>query len=377
MFKGVKMKFNPEKPYNDLPLLPPHTDLESKKILRKCITSRSALAELKTAGNLIPNQSVLINTIPLLEAQMSSEIENIVTTTDKLFQFSGEEDKADSATKETLMYRQALATGYKSLKNKPICTNTAVEICRTIRGVNIDIRKIPGTVLKNPLTGKIIYTPPEGERLIREKLKNLEEYINQANDIDPLIRMAVMHYQFEAIHPFTDGNGRTGRLLNILFLIKEDLLEIPVLYLSHYIINNRNDYYRLLRGITENQKWEPWILYVLDAIETMSQWTTGKIKAIKQLHEHTCEYVRETLPKIYSRELVDLIFIQPYCRISHLVEIKIAKRQTASNYLKKLAEIDVLQEIKSGREVLFIHPKFLDLLKKDDNSFKEYSKKKE
>lgn len=370
------MKIDPEKPYNDLPLLPPDLDLESKTILRKCITSRSALAELKVAGNLIPNQSVLINTIPLLEAQMSSEIENIVTTTDKLFQFAGIEEKADFATKETLMYRQALSRGYKYIKDKPICTNTVVEICRTIRSLDIDIRKMPGTALKNPLTGKIVYTPPEGEGLIRDKLKNMEEYMNETSDIDPLIRMAIMHYQFEAIHPFTDGNGRTGRLLNILFLIKEDLLEIPVLYLSRYIINSKNDYYTLLRSVTEKQKWEPWILYMLDAIENTSQWTVEKIKAIKKLLEHTCEYVREILPKIYSKEFVDLVFIQPYCRISDVVDSKIAKRQTASSYLKKMVGIGVLQEIKSGREVLFIHPKFLDLLKKDDNSFEEYSKKK-
>ncbi len=367
------MKFYPEKPYNNLPLLPPAADIESKEILKKCILARAALAELKQAGELIPNQSVIINTIPLLEAQKSSEIENIVTTADELFQFaSGDMDKADYATKETLRYRQALAQGYLSIKKKPLCTRTAVEICRLIRNADIDIRKIPETALKNPGTGKIVYAPPAGEQVIRELLSNWEKFLNERTDIDPLIRMAVMHYQFEAIHPFTDGNGRTGRLLNLLFLIQEGLLNIPVLYLSRHIITHKKDYYAFLRNVTEKQQWQPWILFMLDVIQQTAGWTTQKIKFIKALLDYTCDYVRRITPKIYSRELVDIIFTQPYCRISNVVDAKVAKRQTASVYLKQLTKIGVLTETKAGKENLFIHTKFLKLLTQEKNAFTEY-----
>ena len=370
------MGFDAKKPYNDLPLLPPKADIESVVLLKKCITARAALAELKLAGDLIPNQSVLINTIPLLEAQMSSEIENIVTTTDKLFQFASTVDeKIDHSTKETLCYRQALAQGYQSIRTKPICTRTAVEICSAIKNTNIDVRKLPGTALTNPLSGEIVYTPPEGETKIREYLSNWEIFLNTHTDIDPLIRMAVMHYQFEAIHPFPDGNGRTGRLLNILFLIQEGLLDIPILYLSRYILRHKKEYYSLLREVTGSQEWTGWILYVLEAVEQTAQWTTQKIRTIKTLLEHTCEYVHLKVPKIYTKELVETIFIQPYCRISNVVDAGLAKRQTASSYLLKLADIGVLEKRKSGRDVLFIHPKYLELLKRDTHSFNFYPMK--
>ncbi len=370
------MKFDRTKPYNSLPPLPPKADIESKAILKKCISARAALAELKQAGELIPDQSVLINTIPLLEARLSSEIENIVTTTDKLFRYaSSDTEKADSATKEALRYRQALYHGYLHIKQKPVCTSTAVDVCRTILNKDIGIRKIPGTALKNPATNKIVYTPPVGEDVIRRKLANWEKFLNQRQDLDPLIRLAITHYQFEAIHPFTDGNGRTGRLLNVLFLIQEGLLDIPVLYLSHYIINHKNDYYLRLRAVTEKQQWEKWITYILDGVEQTSSWTREKIKTINELLTHTCDYVRRKEPKIYSRELVDIVFEQPYCRIANLVETGIAKRQTASVYLKQLVKIGVLEEVKAGREKLYLHPKFLKLLTEDKNSFEPYSTK--
>ena len=362
------------KPYNELPPLPPEVDIESKQILKKCITARSALSALKQAGELIPNQTVLINTIPLLEAKVSSEIENIVTTTDKLFQFaSGNEEKADHATKETLRYRQALNQGYLLIKERPVCTSSAIEVCRTIRNIEIDIRKVPGTDLVNPLTNEIIYTPPSGEAIIREMLANWEKFVNERSDIEPLARMAVMHYQFEAIHPFTDGNGRTGRILNILFLMQEGLLDIPVLYLSRFFINNKKRYYSLLRGVTEENNWQEWILYVIEAIEETAIWTTEKIKTAQALLDHTCDYVRQLLPKTYSRELIDVIFEQPYCRINNLVQKEIAKRQTASVYLKRLVEIGVLTELAVGKEKLYIHPKFLKLLSQDDNVYEPYA----
>ncbi len=366
------MNFDPNEPYSNLPILPPIADIESKVILKKCITARSSLEGLKQAGGLIPSQAVLINTIPMLEAQMSSEIENIVTTTDKLFQYAGSGDAADPATKETLQYRQALAAGFQRIKSRPVCTNLAIELCSKIKSMQMEVRRIPGTALKNHLTEQTIYTPPVGESVIMEKLSNWEKFINERTDIDPLIRLAVMHYQFEAIHPFSDGNGRTGRLLNILFLLQEGVLDIPVLYLSRYIISNKHEYYSLLRDITECENWEPWILFMLDAIEDTARWTTDKIKSIKSLMDHTCDYARQSLDKIYSRELIELLFIQPYCRIANVVESGIAKRQAASSYLKRLVEVGILREIKVGRELLFVHPKFLELLKSDDNNFDLY-----
>lgn len=369
-----RVVWTPDRPHNQLPPLPPSVDLESRAVLKACITARAALAELKQAAGLIPNQTMLINTIPLLEAKDSSEIENIVTTTDKLFQHAHTDGhgQADPPTKEALRYRSALYRGYMSLKERPICTATAVEICRTLKAVDMDIRKTPGTKLQNDRTGEVIYTPPEGEALLRDMLANWERFINNEVDIDPLIRMAVAHYQFEAIHPFADGNGRTGRVINILYLIQQDLLQLPILYLSRYIIQNKFDYYRLLLAVTKDHDWESWVLYMLKAVEETSRWTTEKIAAIRSLAEHTTEHIRTVLPKIYSRELVDVIFEQPYCRISDLVRKGIAKRQSASRYLKELTEKKILREITVGKEKLFIHPKLMLLLSQDGNKFDQY-----
>jgi Fic family protein len=359
--------FSPDAPYNDLPALPPNTEIESKAVLKACIGARAALATLKEAAKLIPNQAVLINTIPLLEAQASSEIENIVTTTDRLFRYAHDanQTQADPATKEALRYRTALHQGFRSLTERPLTTTTAVTVCRTIKGVDMDIRKVPGTALVNDTTQRIIYTPPQGEARIRDLLSNWERFLHDHQDIDPLIRMAVMHYQFEAIHPFTDGNGRTGRILNLLFLISEKLLDLPILYLSRHIIQNKQAYYRLLLDVTTGQAWEAWILYMLAAVESTAVWTTAKIEAIRSLMDKTTEALRKDMPNGYSRELVELIFEQPYCRISNVVEANIAQRQTASKLLKELAARNVLTEIALGREKLFINPHLMKLLTTD------------
>jgi len=357
------MIFAPDRPYNTLPLLPPAVELETKPVLKLCIKARAALGELKVAGALIPNQSVLINTIPLLEAQASSEIENIVTTTDRLFQFAADvEGRADPATKEALRYRTALYEGFQTISQRPLGTATVVRICRTIKGVDMDIRRTPGTALQNDATGKIIYTPPEGETLLRDLLGNWEKFIHAETDIDPLVRMAVAHYQFEAIHPFTDGNGRTGRVVNLLFLIDQGLLEIPVLYLSRYIIAHKQDYYGRLLSVTLDGEWEEWIMFMLNAVVETAIWTTSKIRAIRDLIEKIADKIKSDAPQIYSRELAELIFVQPYCRIANLVDAGLAKRQTASVHLKRLCEIGVLEAIKSGREKLFINPAFMRLL---------------
>lgn len=358
------MSFQPNRPFNELPPLPPAADVESRRILKACIEARAALAELKIAGDLIPNQAVLINTIPILEAQASSEIENIVTTTDRLFSFSDRaaEAHADPATKEALRYRTALYEGFRGLGRRPITTTAAIEIVRTIRGVDMDIRATPGTALANQATGEVIYTPPEGQALLRELLANWERYLHEHQDTDPLIRMAVAHYQFEAIHPFTDGNGRTGRVLNLLFLVEKELLKLPVLYLSGYITRHKSDYYRLLLEVTTEQSWEDWVLFMLRAVLETAKWTSAQITAIRILLDDTADKIRREARNIYSRELAELIFVQPYCRIGNLVEAGIAQRQSASTYLKKLAEIGVLEERKVGREKLFINPAFLRLL---------------
>lgn len=237
----------------------------------------------------------------------------------------------------------------------------------------MQVRKVPGTTIVNAATGETIYTPPEGEALLRDLLGNWEAYVHAEDGIDPLIKMAVAHYQFEAIHPFTDGNGRTGRVLNMLFLIEQGLLSLPILYLSRYIVQNKNEYYRLLNAVTSHGEWQPWIQFMLGAVMATAQWTTRKIVAVRGLIEHTTAYVHQQLPKIYSHELVQVIFEQPYNRIQNLIDANIAKRQTASVYLKQMASIGVLDEIKRGREKLYLHPKLLQLMTTDQDEFTEYT----
>ena len=365
-----------DQPYNDLPPLPPAAEVETRPVLKQCIAARAALAELKQAAELIPNQGVLINALPLLEAQASSEIENIVTTTDRLFQSQSTGEQADPATREALRHSSALLEGYRALKQTPLNTRTAEQVCSRIKGIEMLVRRVPGTALANQASGEVIYTPPVGEDLLRTKLANWERYLHEERDIDPLIRMAVGHYQFEAIHPFTDGNGRTGRILNSLFLIQQDLLTLPILYLSRYIIKNKSEYYRLLLDVTRSQAWEPWIIYLLVGIEDTARWTTSKISAIRNLSALTITHVRQAAPKIYSRELIDLIFDRPCCRIQNLVERDIAGRQAASRYLKQLVEIGVLEERTVGRDKLFIHPKLMHLLTRDDNEVTAYQNDK-
>ena len=367
------MPWQADQPYNDLPALPPPVELETRAILKRCISARAALAELKQAAALIPNPGVLINTLPLLEAQASSEIENIVTTTDRLFQFRDADAQADPATREALRHSTALLEGFRGLKDHPLSTRTAEQVCTRIKGVDMQVRRVPGTQLIHSKTGNVIYTPPVGEDLLRTKLANWERHLYDERGLDPLIRMAVGHYQFEAIHPFTDGNGRTGRVLNSLFLIQEELLTLPILYLSRYIIAHKADYYRLLLEVTQTQAWEPWVEFVLAGVEETAHWTIAKIAAMRALREATTLYLKNTAPKLYSHELVDLIFELPYCRIHNLTDKGFGGRQTASRHLKQLAAAGVLGEIAVGREKLFLHPKLMQLLTRDSNQFTAYS----
>jgi Fic family protein len=370
----MSAQWRPEHPHNDLPRLPPAVDLETKPVLKQCVVARSALSELKQACELIPNPGILINTLPLLEARASSEIENIVTTADKLFQHFRSEGSADPATREALRYRRALLDGFSSLSTRPLCTRTAEIVCTTINGSEMHVRRVPGTALVNRATNEVIYTPPEAEARLRELLANWESFLHDTppdspDALDPLVRMAVAHYQFEAIHPFTDGNGRTGRILNSLFLIEQRLLPLPILYLSRYIIAHKQDYYRLLLDVTKQGPkagWEPWLLFILCGVEETAAWTTEKIAAMRKLASETSELVKSRLPKIYSHELIDVVFEQPYCRIANVVEAGIAGRQAASRYLKSLVSLGVLREQPIGREKLFVHSNLLQILTSDD-----------
>ena len=352
------MSFDPEKPYNDLPLLPPKAEIETKATLKKAISAGRALAELKGLGETIPNQAILVNSILLQEAKASSEIENIITTDDALFRaFSAKTSQIDPATKEVLRYREALWEGSSILEDRPLLTtNLFIRIVQTIRANKAGIRNTPGTKVANAATGEVVFTPPEGENIIRDKLKNLEDYIHAKDEVDPLIKLALIHYQFEAIHPFTDGNGRTGRILNILFLTQKHLLDLPVLYLSKYLIEQKSDYYRLLRGVTEHQEWEPWILYLLEAVEQTALFTRDKILSIRELLIKTVEFTKENLPsRVYSKDLIELLFHQPYTKTNFLVDEGIAERKTAANYLKQIEKIGILQVQKVGKENLYLN----------------------
>jgi len=361
-------QYQPDRAFDSLPKLPPRADVESKVILRSCLSARAEVGRLKEARRLLPNPSMLINTVPVLEAQASSEIENVMTTADRLFQFIESQDAgADSATKEAARYQTALKRGFESVAAKPLTTATAIDVCTALLGHAVHVRRLPGTALRNTATGAIVYTPPAGQALLRNLLGNWERYLHDQSRVDPLIRMAVGHYQFEAIHPFADGNGRTGRILNLLFLVEQQLLDLPILYLSKAIVGTKADYYRLLNDVTSSEAWEPWVVYMLNAVAQTAEWTTAKIHAIRDLLDETTAYVRRAAPKLYTRELVELIFAQPYARIGNVVAAGIAKRQTASEYLKELRDIGVLEEHKVGRDKLFAHPKLIALLKADDH----------
>lgn len=358
------MTFDRDRPYNELPPLPPKAELETKRVLKAAIGARTALAELKGAGGLIPNQRVLIDAIALQEAKLSSEIENVVTTNDELYRaFADEGRTADPQTKEVLGYHAALWSGYQGIRSgkRQLTTRLFEELVGIIRGIDIGVRRVPGTKLGTP-GGKIIYTPPEGESRLRDLLGNLEKFIYAQDDLDPLVKLAVMHYQFEAIHPFTDGNGRTGRILNILFLVERELLDIPVLYLSRYIIEKKAEYYAGLLGVTEGHNWEAWVLYVLDAVENTARLTCDKIARIRKLMDEWTARVKTERRKIYSKDLIEIVFRHPYCKIRFLEQEKLTTRQTASKYLQALVELKLLRPVKMGREVYFINDPLLRLL---------------
>ena len=362
------MAFNPEKPYNELPLLPPKAEIETKTILKQVIKSRAALAELNGKALIIPNQDILINNITLQEAKDSSEIENVFTTSDNLFRaFSTNVKNPDPATKEVLSYREALWAAHKELQETgKFTTELFIKTAKMLKQSEEGIRNEPGTKVQSRKTGEVVYTPPEGEKIIREKLRNLELFLNDESfcDFDPLVKMAVAHYQFEAIHPFFDGNGRTGRIINVLYLANRGLLDLPVLYLSSYIIRKKAAYYLLIRNVTEKDDWESWVLYLLQGVEETALQTIARILEIKYLMDVTMEKVKKELPIIYSKELVETIFEKPYTKIESLVSKDIAVRQTASKYLKDLEGIGVLKSQKCGKETVYLNMELVKVLSK-------------
>ncbi|WP_457750263.1 Fic family protein [Sulfurimonas sp.] len=345
--------------------LPLSADIETKKILKKSISANRALANLNGVANTIPNQNIIINSLVLQEAKDSSEIENIITTHDELYKSSIDSSNISQATKEVNSYAKALKEGFKLVKKHNLLLVKDIIVIQAILENNdAGIRKQAGTVLKNEDTGEVVFTPPQSENEIRELLSNLEKYINTGDDIDPLIKMAIIHHQFESIHPFYDGNGRTGRIINILYLVLNGLLDIPILYLSRYIIQHKADYYRLLQEARTKRAWEEWILFMLDGVEQTSKETIKMINAINNLMQVTARNIQEKLPKIYSKDLVDILFIHPYTKIEFLTDKKIVKtRQTASLYLKELENIGLMKSIKLGRNIFYINIELFNMLK--------------
>ena len=356
-------KFDRKIPYNDLPLLPPKADTETKQILRKTISAGRALAQLNGTLLNLPNPTLFIDTIYLQEAKASSEVENIITTNDELYKSLVADRKTEKlATKEVLSYKEALWLGLEELKIKPlITTNLCVKIVQCIKQNNASIRNTPGTKLSNT-EGEIIYTPPSGEQVIREKLANLEKFINEDETIDPLIKMAILHYQFEAIHPFSDGNGRTGRILLLLYLKLSGLLNTPAIYLSEYIIKNKIEYYRCLKDVTEKNEWEDYILYMLDMIEETANKGLKRLNKITLAMEETATEIKKKLPKVYSKDLIEVLFRLPYTKRQHLIEENIGNLKTVGNYLIALEENGFLKSEKVGKEKLYLNQKLLEIL---------------
>ena len=349
-------------PHNELTAPPGVDQLESRAVLKAAIGANTALAQLDQAAMSIPNPTVLINTIPLLEAQASSEIENVVTTTDALFRHLDDEGGADPATRETLRCRTALRAGFERTLERGLTTATATAVCSTIKGREMDIRALPGTRIGNPVTGAITYSPPEGRELVAQKLSEWERFIHATDGMDVLVRMAAAHYQFEAIHPFTDGNGRTGRILNVLMLVEAGLLRQPLLYLSRYLIETKNDYYRLLLAVTADGAWEEWILYILAGIEQTSRETVRKITAIRELQDDFNRKARAASRGGADSEFQSVLFEQPYCRIQTVMRRCAVSRPTATGWLSALARAGLLQDVKLGRDRLFVNRDFLELL---------------
>ncbi len=358
--------FKREIPYNALPSLPPKINLETKEVLNKTISASRALAQLNGAIRNLPNPRLFLDTIHLREAKASSEVENIITTNDDLYKtVVADFRKANPAAKEVISYKEALWLGLAKLEFKPfITTNLCIEIVQRIKKNTVGIRKNPGTTLKNA-NGDIMYTPPTGEKLIREKLADLEKFINEDHyQLDPLIKMALMHYQFEAIHPFVDGNGRTGRILLLLYLKQTELLDIPAIFLSEYIIRNKSQYYRKLRLVTEEDAWQDWIMYMLDMVESTAKQALLMLEEILLLMQELSDEIKIKTPKVYSKDLVEILFKLPYTKRKFLIDAGLGTPKTVGNYLRELEDQGILKSIKLGKEKLYLNNKLMEVLER-------------
>jgi Fic family protein len=368
---SVELKYDRNKPYNGLPLLPPPDEkVITIEILKAAIGANKALAELKGLAKTLPNQAMLVNTISLREAKASTAIENIFTTDDELYKaLSGEDEGLNANAKEVLRYRQALWSGYNDMKtDRDIGIDIMIKIYQEIKEVKDGIRPPQTeTVIKKrgsgALGGTVVYTPPRGEKVIQEKLENLISYLNddKTYSYDLLIKLAVAHYQFEAIHPFRDGNGRAGRILSLLFLIQKKLLDVPILYLSAYIIENKEDYYYLLNNVTTLGDWRAWIIYMLKAIEETSFYTLRKITEIENLFHRTNELINKKLPHI-RKETVEKIFEQPYIRPGKIMNTDTKSLNTAKKYLRQMEELGIMTSQKIGKEIVYLNIDLFNLL---------------
>lgn len=349
-----------------LPLLPLPQDIESKAVLKKAARAHQALAELKGVVASIPNQTILVNTLSLQEAKDSSAIENIVTTHDDLYQSDvAARHFVTLAAKEVHNYAAALREGFERVKQTGLLTvNDILKIQERIEENRAGFRKLPGTTLKNDATGEVVYTPPQHPDEIVALMANLERFLNEPAlcDWDPLVRMAVAHHQFESIHPFYDGNGRTGRILNILYLVQQDLLGSPVLYLSRFINQNKSDYYRLLQHPRDTGAWESWLLFMLEGIEQTAHQTTELVVGMKDLMMSTKHRLRDELPKIYSQDLINNLFRHPYTKIEFLTTELMVHRNTAAKYLEELVRIGILAKHKIGKDNYYLNTGLYELL---------------
>ena len=351
----------------ELKKLPVEKDLETKKILKKLATAHRALAELKGVATSIPNESILINTLGLQEAKDSSAIEIIITTHDDLYKAElNVKDIKSLNAKEVHNYIEALKKGFSLTSERKLITNNIiVEIQSLLENNNAGFRKVPGTSLKNASTGEIIYTPPQDVAEIKDLMSNLEIFINdnEFSELDPLIKMAIIHFQFESIHPFYDGNGRTGRIINVLYLVLQDLLNLPILYLSKYIIANKGDYYRLLQEVRDKDEWESWVLFMLNAVIETSNDTVSVIEKIKNLLIEYKHKIRNDY-KFYSQDLLNNLFKHPYTKIEFLEEELSVSRITAATYLNKLADDGLLRKEKLGTANYYVNYRLFEILSK-------------
>jgi Fic family protein len=347
-------------PTHQIPLLPPPVELETVAVLKALARANRALAELKGRAATIPNQGILIDTLALQEAKASSEIENIVTTQDELFQADlFPQGPRSGAAKEVALYRDAVKLGFQHLvESDGLITNrTLIEMFRLLKGRSDGFRSTPGTALRNEATQDMVYVPPQDLRDIESGMSALERFVNDDAlcDLDPLIKMALIHHQFESIHPFPDGNGRVGRILNVLYLTRTGLLDIPILYLSRYITRHKADYYRHLQAVRDDGNWEGWLLYMLEGVAETSQTTLSLVEAIRRQMAEAKHRLRSELPKIYSQDLLNNLFRHPYTRIEFVVNDLKVTRQTASKYLEALAEHGFVEKHQSGRSNYYIN----------------------